>query len=113
VGQLTVRFPQWIATLYLILLRSPGALRTDLGQILRQVALAAQSLVGNLRATETAVVSLYGRYLANVDAQQLTFTIIDLTSGKVVAVEHRAVRGFPRADDSRVVESSLFQLQPT
>jgi hypothetical protein len=69
--------------------------------------------VGNLRATETAVVSLDGRYLADVDAQQLTFTIIGLTSGKVVAVEHRAVRGFPRADDSRVVESSLFQLQPT
>jgi hypothetical protein len=89
--------------------RSALVVRISTGQVLRQVLLTAPSRAVT-RSVSSPVVSLDGRYLADVDAQRQTSTIVDLTTARVVAVEHRAVRGFS-ADDSRVVESSLFQLQ--
>lgn len=86
------------------------------GSTAQQLVLVVQLSTGRvtgqvaLGPTLTSVVSLDGRYLAEVDAQQQASTIVDLTTRKTVAVEHREVRGFS-ADDSRVVENSQFQLQ--
>jgi len=58
--------------------------------------------------THGAVFSLDGRYLATIDYQHGTSSIVSLLSGKTVWTDRNEVRAFS-ADDSRVVENSRFE----
>lgn len=75
--------------------------RLSTGQVLSRVSMGTR---------DSAVFSLDGRYMAVSDLNQGTSTIVDLSTEATVAVEHRDVVAFS-ADDSRVVENSLFELR--
>jgi hypothetical protein len=75
--------------------------RLSTGQVVSRVSMGNRS---------NALFSLDGRYMSVPDKTQGTSTIVDLSTGATVSVEHRDVVAFS-ADDSRVVENSLFELQ--
>jgi transcriptional regulator with XRE-family HTH domain len=84
----------------------PRAARTALVVDLATGRIVTRVSIGD--TTHGVVYSLDGRYLAAIDYERGTSSIVSLATGKTVGVEKGEIRGFS-ADDSRVVENSRFE----
>jgi hypothetical protein len=83
----------------------PSAERAAVVVDLNTGTIVARASIGD--ASHGTVLSPDGRYLASIDYERGTSSIVSLATGKTVKVERGQVRGFS-ADDSRIVLNSKF-----